>query len=173
MAAVYGAERGVVAALDAIFYHDIISFRKGGEIVQPLPIHTIGPSAYDETFNSWVGKSFSVFPLEDIHGSVGAGVGLEIGKVAAGAAVPSCMKMNTLVKLLGNALLGLAIVGVECGIVAERAAAITQRAVAVGTAKSCVEGQLLYWVAEVLPTIVGVIHAVKTIIWKKYCIFAS
>ena len=146
--AVYSSERQVVATLDAILYED-----KHPTVVQLLQVveqwfgHAVGACADDQSHHVFHCQRFLVFGLERIQAAVGVGVCLKVSEVFH-CRVFLAEKVLALSQLLCDRLVGTAVLGVECLVVAVGASACAHRAVAVGTGEPGVDGYLLHLLPE-------------------------
>lgn len=100
---------GVVAAFDAVFQGDVMSFGQGGDVVEFLLVDTIRSGGDDEALDQGMGECFLVALSEHIERCKCVGIGLEISEIASGLLVAGVVESDTLVELLGDGFEGLAI----------------------------------------------------------------
>lgn len=147
VAAIDTRQRHVIDGFDAVFDEEEGEAVEFFEIVEEVVGHAIRTSAYDEPYDIGNGEGFFVFVFKVLEGIVGVGVGLEISEVLH-VGVFAREKTLALLKLLGDGLLGDAIVGIEGLVVAIGAATRAHPSITIGTGEASVERDFLHLHAQ-------------------------
>ena len=139
----------VVEGFDAQFERDEKTFvLKICQIFQDLIFDAIGTCANDEPDNIFDRKCFLVTLAQHVQGSIGVGIGLEIGQILACPTVAFLVKLDAFLNLLADAFFGGAIGGVEGFVAAKGATASAEGPVTVGTGEAGRDGEFLDTGAE-------------------------
>ena len=145
---VYSPERGVVARLYTVFQNHIFSLGQLGEVVQLLLVNAVGTCADNYTRHIGMGKGLVVALSKTLQRGVGIREGLEICQITLRRAVTAAVKFDSLVNLLGDALLALAVRRREGVVTAKRTSAPRKRAISIGATEACIDSHLLHARAE-------------------------
>ena len=122
--------------------HDGTAGAQRGQVVQLFAVNAVGTGADDKAFHQGVCEGrFEPLP-ENGQGSVGVGIGLEVGQISIGLPAPRRVEADAGLDLLGDAFPP-GVPGMEGGVVAEGAPADAQRPVPVGAGETGVQREPL------------------------------
>ena len=156
VSAVDGLQRAVVARLDAVFDHDVVGFGEPGEVVEFAFVDAVRARADDDPGYLRHFERLRKNGFEPLQRRIRIRKGLEVGQVFFRGAVAAAVEFDSLFQLLPDVFLRRAIGRRESRVVAERASAGRDRAVAVRAGESGVDRQFLHAGAEQPPEVSGI-----------------
>jgi len=135
-------EGGVIDRFDTVFDHQEGALVELFEVIQQGIRHAVRTSADDKTNHVRNRKCLLVFGFQMGEGIVGVGICLEVSEILH-VGVFAGKELFSLLQLLSDGLGGDAIVGIEGLVVAIGATACAHPTIAIGTSKTCIEGNFL------------------------------
>ena len=142
------AQRGVGGRFDAVLDADVGAAGEVGQIVQLGRIHAVGTGAHDDPRDAGAGERLPEEPLEPFERCIGIAVRLEVDQESRSGRKPAPVEGDRVVDLLPDGAARVAVGGREGLVRAERTAAVSYRAVAVGAGETSVDRKFLYRPAE-------------------------
>ena len=147
VAAVYGAQGGVMACLGAVFHHDGCAAVEPGQALKQGGGHAVGACADDEAHHAGMCGGACVGLHDGVVVGVGGGVALEVGQIAH-AGVFVAEEGYAVLKLGVYVCAGAGVGGCEGFVVAVDASACAFGAVAVGATGVGADAYFLHFCAE-------------------------
>ena len=142
VASVDELERAVVGTLNAIFDHEESLLIEAAQVVEQFGGYAVGARPYHDAYDIIHAQRLFIERLEMGEGSVGVGVGLEVGEILH-VGVFAGKELLALLQLLADAVAMVAVGGIEGAVVAEDAPASGNAAVAVGACEPSIHRNLL------------------------------
>ena len=156
VSAIDRAERRVVTRLDSVLDRHVTGFGQPGEIVELRPVDAVGTRSDDDPRHLGQFESLRENLFQPLQRSIRIRKRLEIGQIPFGRTIATAMELDPFLELSADALVRSAVGRRESRVVAERATARGERAVAIGTSEPGMYGQLLHAKAEQTAEIAGI-----------------